>query len=37
MVKILIIYISPAWHMITGNLNVIPDTRIRNIIFKGPI
>ena len=22
--------------MITGNLNVIPDTRIRNIISKGP-
>ena len=22
--------------MITGNLNVIPDPRVRNIIFKGP-
>ena len=22
--------------MITGNLNVIPDTRVRNIISKGP-
>ena len=22
--------------MITGNLNVIPDDRVRNIIFKGP-
>ena len=23
--------------MITANLNVIPDARVRNIIFKGPI
>ena len=23
--------------MITGNLNVIPDARVRNIISKGPI
>ena len=22
--------------MITGNLNVIPDSRVQNIIFKGP-
>ena len=22
--------------MITGNLNVIPDARVRNIIYKGP-
>ena len=23
-------------HVITGNLNVIPDARVRNIISKGP-
>ena len=34
-VKILIIYPS-AGHVITGNLNVIPDARVRNIISKGP-
>ena len=34
-VKILIIHIlAPAGHVITGNLNVIPD--VRNVIFKGP-
>ena len=26
----------PAWHVITGNLNVIPDSRIHSIIPKGP-
>ena len=26
----------PAGHVITGNLNVIPDARICNIISKGP-
>ena len=26
----------PAGHVITGNLNVIPDGRVRNIISKGP-
>ena len=26
----------PAGHVITGNLNVIPDARVRNIISKGP-
>ena len=35
-VKILIIYIPPAGHVITSNLNVIPDDRVRNIIFKVP-
>ena len=25
-----------AWHVITGNLNVISDPRVRNIISKGP-
>ena len=35
-VKILIIYIPHAGHVITGNLNVIPDARVRNIICKGP-
>ena len=25
-----------AGHVITGNLNVIPDARVRNIISKGP-
>ena len=34
-VKILI-FISPAVHVITGNLNVIPDARVRNVISKGP-
>ena len=30
-------YLYPsAGHVITGNLNVIPDDRVRNIIFKGP-
>ena len=35
-VKIRIIYNPPAGHVITGNLNVIPDSRIRYIISKGP-
>ena len=35
-VNILIIYIPPAGHMIKGNLNVIPDAGVRNIISKGP-
>ena len=26
----------PTGHVITGNLNVIPDARLRNIISKGP-
>ena len=26
----------PAGHVITGNLNVIPDARIRNIVCKDP-
>ena len=26
----------PAGHVITGNLNVIPDTRVCNIVFKDP-
>ena len=26
----------PAGHVITGNLNVIPRARVRNIIYKGP-
>ena len=31
-------YLYPsAGHVITGNLNVIPDVRVRNIISKGPI
>ena len=31
-------YLYPsAEHVITGNLNVIPDTRVRNIFSKGPI
>ena len=34
-VKILIIHF-PAGNVITGNLNVIPDARVRNIISKGP-
>ena len=30
-------YLYPsAGHVITGYLNVIPDTRVRNIIIKGP-
>ena len=30
-------YLYPsAGHDITGNLNVIPDARVRNIISKGP-
>ena len=30
-------YLYPsAGHVITGNLNVIPDDRVRNIISKGP-
>ena len=30
-------YLYPsAGHVITGNLNVIPDARVRNIISKGP-
>ena len=30
-------YLYPsAGHIITGNLNVIPDARVRNIISKGP-
>ena len=30
-------YLYPsAVHVITGNLNVIPDARVRNIISKGP-
>ena len=30
-------YLYPsAGHVLTGNLNVIPDARVRNIIFKGP-
>ena len=27
---------ASAGHAITGNLNVIPDARVRNIISKGP-
>ena len=27
---------STAGHIITGNLKIIPDSRIRNIISKGP-
>ena len=33
--RFLIIYPS-AGHVITGNLKVIPDSRIRNIVSKGP-
>ena len=30
-------YLYPsAGHVITGNLNVIPDARVRNFISKGP-
>ena len=30
-------YLYPsAGHVITGNLNVIPDARVRNVISKGP-
>ena len=30
-------YLYPsAGHVITGNLNVFPDARVRNIISKGP-
>ena len=30
-------YLYPsAGHVITGNLNVLPDARVRNIISKGP-
>ena len=30
-------YLYPsAGHVITGNINVIPDARVRNIISKGP-
>ena len=30
-------YLYPtAGHVITGNLNVIPDARVRNITSKGP-
>ena len=35
-VKILIILYPPVGHVFTGNLNVIPDARVRNIISKGP-
>ena len=28
--------LPPAGHEITGNLNVIPDARVRNVIFKCP-
>ena len=34
-VKILIIY-TPAGHVITGNLNIFPGSRVRYIISKGP-
>ena len=34
-VKSLIIYTPPAGHVITGNLNVIPDASVPNIISKG--
>ena len=26
----------PAGHVVTGNLNIIPDARVRNIISEGP-
>ena len=35
-VKILIIYIPLNGYVITGNLNVIHDAGVRNIISKGP-
>ena len=35
-VKNLIIYIPHTGCVITGNLNVIPDARVHNIISKGP-
>ena len=35
-VKILLIYIPPAGHVITSNIYVIPDARVHNIISKGP-
>ena len=31
----MLLYI-PAGHVITGNFNVIPDARVRNIISEGP-
>ena len=34
-VKIILIYTPLAGRMITGNLNVISDARVRNIISKG--
>ena len=34
-VKTLFLY-PPAGHVITGNLNVIPGPRVRNIISEGP-
>ena len=30
------VFISLCRHVITGNLNFIPDARVRNIISKGP-
>ena len=36
-ISIVINYLYPsAGHVITGNLNVIPDARVHNIISKGP-
>ena len=35
-VKILNLYTPLAGHVITGNLKIIPDSRIRNIVLKGP-
>ena len=34
-VNIIFVYL-PAGHVVTGNLNAIPDARFRNIIYKGP-
>ena len=34
-VNIIFVYL-PAGHVVTGNLNVIPGARVRNIIYKGP-
>ena len=35
-VKILNLYTQSAGHIITENLKIIPDSRIRNIVSKGP-
>ena len=33
---ILILPLQPAGHIVTGNLKIISDSRIRNIVSKGP-